>query len=665
MTTFRMLIALALASLALSACIEYDFDEPPVAEVGVELDANATIADLKEYFVPGEFTEITDDILVDAVIVADDESGNYFKTLVLQDETGGILFLLNRTDLYTRYAAGREVYVNAQGLYISDFNGTLQIGGAPTLDNNGNERLGQLDNALIDEALVLGRDVGVPSPREVGINDLGPADISTLVTLCDVQFAPSDTSGTLANAAERQSLNRIVEDCDFNTLIVRTSGFSDLARIEVPNGGGCITGVYGVFGNDRQLFIRDTNDLRLTGNRCDGSSGSGGGGGGPVDANLTIEEIRGLWNGNQTNLPTDRAITGVVISDNNSGTTTGRNLILQQDGYGITLRFADFHNFALGDRILVNVSGVELSEFNGTLQLNNVPLSNARLVSANQSVTPLDLTIAQILADFERYEGSLVRIRGGRLTADDGDWAFTTTINDGTGSLAIFTPPGADFAGEAVPADTVDVTGYLNEFNAPQIILRDLSDVVVSGGSGGGTGGGGGGGGTGSAVDELSEDFQGQSDREAVAITGWLNFTAVDEGRTWQAREFDGNLYAQATAFNDDAARMDTWLVTPALDFDEAATISFETATSFNVHQGLEVLVSTDYVGTGDPANATWSSLDAPIANGSSGDNVWVQSGEISLAPYNGTGYVAFHYTGNGASNTSTFRVDNVVVTPQ
>lgn len=649
-----------LLTILFSACIEKDFDVPPVVDETVEINATNTVSDLKEYFVDGEFIEITDEIIVDAIVVADDADGNFYKKLVLQDETGGIEFLLNRQDINTRYAEGREIGIKAKGLFVGGYNGVTQLGGAPTLDNFGNPRLGQLDDALIDDFILLGANVGVPTPKSVTINSVGPADISTLVQFCDVQFTSADTSGQMADAVNQGTLNRNLEDCDFNTIIVRTSGFADVASLDVPKGKGCLTGIYGVFRDDKQVFIRDAADLDLDATRCGG--GGGGGGGTPGTVTLSIEQVRGLFNGSATNLPTGQGIQGVVISDGNSGTTTGRNMILQQDGWGIIIRFTDFHNFNLGDEVFLDVSGVELSEFNGGLQLNNVDLSKAILVSANQAPAPRVLTVAEITSNFERYEGTLVTIKGSTLTADDNDWAFTTTLNDGTGSLAIFTYSSASFAGSAPPTDTVDITGYLNEFNSPQLILRTLADVIVSGGSSGG-GGGGAGGGTRGALTSLNETFEGNANFDPVAAPGWMNTTNVSDGRTWQAREFGNNIYAQATAFNDSAPSVDAWLVTPKLDFSAGLQISFETATAFNVHQGLEVLVSTDYVGTGDPANATWTPLaGATIANGSSADNDWVPSGNVSLASYSGEGFVAFRYTGAGSGNTSTFRVGNVVV---
>ncbi len=459
---YRMLSTITLALLALTACIEKDFDTPPVGSDAVELETNATISDLKEYFLPGEFVEIDEDLVVDAIVVADDEAGNFYKKLVLQDETGGIEIQLNRTDLYTEFEEGRLVYLRAQGLYISDFEGLVQLGAAPFTNNSGSLQLARVDNALIGEHLFRGKVVGVPDAKQVSIGELGVNDLSTLVRLCDVQFIPSDTSGQLADALAQQTLNKTLEDCNFNTLIVRTSGFADVANMDVPTCSGCITGVYSTFRQDKQVFVRDAADLAFDGPRCNGAAcGSSGGG------------------------------------------------------------------------------------------------------------------------------------------------------------------------------------------------------------TGGGSGGGSGGGGTGEAVSNVNEDFEGEVDREEVSLDGWLNYTSVAGGRTWLARDFNGNLYAQATAFNDDNASMNTWLITPKLDLDTGLKISFETATAFHVHQGLEVVISTDYDGQGDPAGATWTSIGATIADASSGENNWIDSGEISLAAHTGTGYVAFHYTGSGSGNTSTYRVDDVIISPQ
>ena len=63
----------------------------------------------------------------------------------------------------------------------------------------------------------------------------------------------------------------------------------------------------------------------------------------------------------------------LVISDKDNGNITGRNLVLQDESGGIVVRFEDDHNFALNQEVEVLISGQELSEFNGLLQVNDVP----------------------------------------------------------------------------------------------------------------------------------------------------------------------------------------------------------------------------------------------------------------------------------------------------
>jgi hypothetical protein len=91
----------------------------------------------------------------------------------------------------------------------------------------------------------------------------------------------------------------------------------------------------------------------------------------------------------------------------------------------------------------------------------------------------------------------------------------------------------------------------------------------------------------------------------------------------------------------------------------------FESSWGFYVHQGLTVWVSTDFDGT-NVATATWTQINPTLANASTpatgSYSDWVASGVTSLTSFNGNGYIGFKYTGDATTNTTTWRVDNVVV---
>ncbi|MEZ5198727.1 MAG: DUF5689 domain-containing protein [Bacteroidales bacterium] len=51
-------------------------------------------------------------------VVANDESGNYYKTVVIQDDDGGIELKINDYDLYQTYPEGMEIYIKCKDLYL-------------------------------------------------------------------------------------------------------------------------------------------------------------------------------------------------------------------------------------------------------------------------------------------------------------------------------------------------------------------------------------------------------------------------------------------------------------------------------------------------------------------------------------------------------------------
>src|SRR5687768_14204136 len=89
------------------------FDQPP-GFIQPNITANKTIAQLKSMYSGTGFLPITDDIIIEGVVVADDKSGNYYKAIVVQDSTAGIEIQLDGTNLYTDFPVGRKIYLKAK-----------------------------------------------------------------------------------------------------------------------------------------------------------------------------------------------------------------------------------------------------------------------------------------------------------------------------------------------------------------------------------------------------------------------------------------------------------------------------------------------------------------------------------------------------------------------
>lgn len=616
-------------ALGLWGCVDRDFDEPPVEDLP-NIEANATIAELKALHPIGQpAVEIREDLVIEGVVVGNDESGNLFKELIIQDSTGGIQVRVDATDLFNDFPVGRQVFVRCRGLYLGDFNGAPQLNGGP------DARIAEL---LIDSVLIGGQRGLEVLPRVVTIGALTDDLIHTLVQLEGLQFV--DTATTYADAVNREDRNLNMETCDGETLILRSSGFADFAPVNVPGGRGNITGIYAVFGDDQQLRIRDTSDVQFNGPRCGGGSGN--------EQLLTLQELRALYTGSDTPVPDARKIRGAVISDRSTNHTDGANLYVQDPSGGMVIRFTGSHSLDLGQEVEVVVSNGTLTRFNGLLQVQGINPASTSVIGPNATPAPRVATVQEVLDHADDWESTLVEIRDAVFSGGS-TFAGSLAVRDGTGSIPHFTRSQATFADASVPAQPVDMTAIVSQFDGPQLLIRNLNDV---GGSGPGPGGP-------DTLEVLMEDFSQGSDGTDIAYPGWTN-AALQGSRKWRTEAFGGNQFAQATAFQDNSPAMETWLITPPINLNSGPkTLTFESAQAFWVHDGLQVFLSTDFDGE-NVAGATWTPLSVPLA-GSSQDNYdWVDSGPVDLSAFSGVGYLAFRYVGAGGGQTTTYRIDNV-----
>ncbi|MEZ5299686.1 MAG: esterase-like activity of phytase family protein [Verrucomicrobiales bacterium] len=152
----------------------------------------------------------------------------------------------------------------------------------------------------------------------------------------------------------------------------------------------------------------------------------------------------------------------------------------------------------------------------------------------------------------------------------------------------------------------------------------------------------------------LAEDF-------SSGTLGTWRQISVASNYTWRALERDGLTYAEMNGFGADAPS-DDWLVSPRVHFDDLVgeRFSFDSIKNFD-GPDLEVLVSTDFDGGGDPVAATWQPLDATL---SPGGYAQTNSGQIDLTGISGSGFLAFRYlsTGTGGGDSALWRVTNIVL---
>lgn len=113
----------AAAAVLLASCEEWEpvytlkYDEPANYE-RVTMTPTHTIAQLAAMYEIGNPKTIEEDIIIAGKVNSSDQSGNFYKSFYIQDETGGIEVKVGRSSLYSDYKEGQTVYVDLHGLTI-------------------------------------------------------------------------------------------------------------------------------------------------------------------------------------------------------------------------------------------------------------------------------------------------------------------------------------------------------------------------------------------------------------------------------------------------------------------------------------------------------------------------------------------------------------------
>lgn len=270
---------LAVAGMVtLNSCVQDDeFALPPIV-CNDTWDSNLTIAEL--------FTMVdtsTEDILsfetdqiIEGYVVSSDSTGNFFKTVSIQDHpttpTRALQVEMDKTNLFNNFPLGSKIQVNLKGLNVGYDRGALKVG-QTYVDGGGSTRVGRMDEYKIEMHVAK-----TCEPRAeltpVVYNSIGDAisganangRINTLITINNVQFA--ETGVTYANAPQQQTIDLTLvgstaETNGGSTIVLRTSGYADFAATVVPEGSGSITAVLSKYNSTWQLYIRDTNDVKF------------------------------------------------------------------------------------------------------------------------------------------------------------------------------------------------------------------------------------------------------------------------------------------------------------------------------------------------------------------------------------------------------------------
>lgn len=265
-----------IASLALFAC-ERDYDAPLLTEPEYTGPAaNITISELRTENAAATQDVpiiITQDQVLKAVITGNDESGNIFKKIYLQDETGAIEMEVDQSSVYNYYPVGQTVYVDLNGLSISVYGDEQQLGHPE----------GYLFRTPWEDFEKHVSKDGWANPenaKPVVIDDISTINAAPdnykfkLVQFTGVTF---QNGGKGIFAPEDGYGEENITDSHGNTIMIRTSNYASFAGNKLPEGKGNVTGILGRFRGTWQLTLRTANDVSdFTGSNEEEGGNEGG-----------------------------------------------------------------------------------------------------------------------------------------------------------------------------------------------------------------------------------------------------------------------------------------------------------------------------------------------------------------------------------------------------
>lgn len=154
-----------------------------------------------------------------------------------------------------------------------------------------------------------------------------------------------------------------------------------------------------------------------------------------------------------------------------------------------------------------------------------------------------------------------------------------------------------------------------------------------------------------------------EEDFNTGTLGSWTQIS-VTGAQTWGMEMnfgVGGTPCAKMNGYSGGAVVNEDWLISPSMNFNHYTDEHFRFQTAKNyAGPDLEVYISSNYTGTGNPNLAVWAPLSPVLCPGGW---VWTLSGSLDISGTSGSDiYLAFKYTSTSTA-AATWEVDEILVT--
>lgn len=148
------------------------------------------------------------------------------------------------------------------------------------------------------------------------------------------------------------------------------------------------------------------------------------------------------------------------------------------------------------------------------------------------------------------------------------------------------------------------------------------------------------------------------------SLGAWWQYSVIGD-QIWEWANYgDPPGCAKGNGYDGGPIENEDWLISPELDLTgfSSITFGFDHARNYASNDGLFVLISTDYAGSGDPNIANWNDITSSYTFPDPGSWTFFDAGISDISSYNSEAvYIAFLYSST-SSDASTWEIDNAEV---
>lgn len=208
-----------------------------------EMRPNLSLAELTEY--ADRRVALPAGSIVAGWVTANDSAGNFYKSLVVEEDGSAVEIRIGLYDLYALFPVGCRLAVDVGSLVVGRYDGVLQIGMCGEGWSRGEVEPIAPRNEVKRRVAVVAECKSI-EPQVCNIDALAEVECGQLVEVVGVCYIGEEM--TWGDVEYGNDADRLFEDSLGRRVVVRTSRYADFAQEGIPRS---VIGIRGILYADR------------------------------------------------------------------------------------------------------------------------------------------------------------------------------------------------------------------------------------------------------------------------------------------------------------------------------------------------------------------------------------------------------------------------------